>query len=68
MSKTGVKGISYDKRDKLYDAGFQLNGKRYRKKFKTLELAREWMETTRQSAFERERNERGVAPILTLLN
>ena len=66
--KTGVKGISFDVRDTLYDAGFQLNGKRYRKKFKTLALAREWMETTRMAALERERIERGVAPILTLLN
>ena len=39
-----MKGISYDTRDALWDAGFQYQGIKYRKKFKLKEKAEEWLQ------------------------
>ena len=39
-----MKGISYDTRDDLGDAGFQYQGIKYRKKFKQKEKAEEWLQ------------------------
>lgn len=57
MAKTGIRGITFDARDNLYDAQFQRRGQRYRKKFKTIELARRWMESMRAGVLETERRE-----------
>jgi len=57
MAKTGVKGITFDARDSLYDAQFQRRGKRYRKKFKTLELATRWITDMRAGVQETERRD-----------
>ena len=39
---TGLKNISYNKRDDSYSVGFMRSKKRYRKDFKTLEEAIQW--------------------------
>lgn len=39
---TGIKNISYSKRDNLYYVGIERKGKRYRKAFKNLENAIDW--------------------------
>jgi len=39
---TGMRNISYNKRDDSYSVGIARNGKRYRKDFKTIESAIEW--------------------------
>jgi len=38
-----MKGISFDVRDCLWDAGFQHKGIKYRKKFKEKAKAEEWL-------------------------
>lgn len=50
MADTGteqqrVKNISFDKRDKLYDAQFKHKGQTYRKKFKKINDAILWLQT-----------------------
>ena len=42
---TGIKNISYSKRDNLYYVGVERKGQRYRKAFKVLEEAIEWKES-----------------------
>lgn len=42
---TGIKSISYSKRDNLYYVGVERKGQRYRKAFKVLEEAIEWKES-----------------------
>lgn len=39
---TGLRNISYDKRDGLYEVGISRNKKKYRKSFKKLEEAIQW--------------------------
>lgn len=41
---TGIKNISYDKRDSLYNVAITRKGQRYRKSFKELEDAVKWKE------------------------
>lgn len=46
---TGIKNISYLKRDDLYEVGVSRNKKRYRKTFKSLKEAIDWKEKTIKS-------------------
>lgn len=53
MTRTTTRGISFDERDKLYEAGFMYNGKRFRKRFKLYEDAKRWLEEIRQTIYQR---------------
>jgi hypothetical protein len=51
-----MRGVSYDVRDDLWDAGFQLDGIKYRKKFKTKEKAEEWLTQKKDEVKKERRN------------
>lgn len=48
---TGVKGVTLDKRSKLWIAQIVKDGVRYRKCFKSLEQATEWIQPLRKELF-----------------
>lgn len=48
-TSTGIKGIYWDKKANLYQAQVVAYGKRHRKCFKSLEEAKSWLQTTRET-------------------
>ena len=50
-SKTGIRGVSWNKRDNLYHAELSHDGKRVRKTFKTVSAARKFYKETNKKEF-----------------
>ena len=61
-----MRGISYDLRDDLWDAGFQLDGIKYRKKFKTKEKAEEWLTQKKDEVKKERRNGKSTSSNLCI--